>query len=249
MTRLPLAFAAALFALPAMGQGVADMTDAERQAFRAEVREYLLENPEVLMEAISILEDRQAAQAAERDLQMVARFADDLFASGHDLVEGNPDGDITIVEFMDYRCSFCRRAAPEVSALLATDGNIRLVIKELPILGEQSTMAARFALSARYVVDEEAYGILHEALLTMRSDVSEASLVRLADDLGYDGRDILNGMQDPRIDDVIAANYALAQSLQISGTPAFVMGRQLVRGFLPRDAMLDLIAEERAALE
>lgn len=250
MTRpLCLALAAALFALPVSAQGIDDMTDAERQTFRAEIRAYLLENPEVLMEAIAVLEERQAGEAAERDLQLVARYADDLFEAGHDLVEGNPDGDITIVEFMDYRCSFCRRAAPEVNALLEQDGNIRLVVKELPILGAQSTMASRFALATRYTVDEEAYGIMHEALMTMRADVTEASLVRLADDLGYDGTEILAGMEDPRIDEVIEANYALAQAMQISGTPTFVMGRQLVRGFMPSDAMLDLIAEERAALQ
>lgn len=244
-----LALVATVFALPATAQGITDMTDAERQAFRAEVRQYLLENPEVLMEAIAILEERQAGEAAARDLQLVARYAEDLFETGQDLVEGNPDGDITIVEFMDYRCSFCRRAAPEVTALLEADGNIRLVVKELPILGAQSTMASRFALSTRYVVDEEAYGVMHEALMTMRADVSEASLVRLADDLGFDGAAILAGMDDPRIDAVIEANYALAQAMQISGTPTFVMGRQLIRGFMPQDAMADLIAEERAALQ
>ena len=249
MTRLSLGLAALLFLTPpVMAQGIEDMTDAERATFRAEVRAYLLENPEVLMEAIAILEDRQAAEGAARDMQLVARYAEELFAAPHDLIEGNPDGDITIVEFMDYRCSFCRRAAPEVTALLEADGNIRLVVKELPILGAQSTMASRFALSARYAVDEEAYGLLHEALMTMRADVTEASLVRLADDLGYDGMEILAGMEDPRIDDVIEANYALAQAMQISGTPTFVMGRQLVRGFLPEDAMAALIAEERAAL-
>ncbi|MEM6610486.1 MAG: DsbA family protein [Pseudomonadota bacterium] len=247
---LPILAAMSLcLALPAWAQGFDAMTDAERAAFRAEVRAYLLENPEVLMEAIAVLEDREAAATTARDLQLVARYADDLFFADHDLIEGNPDGDITIVEFLDYRCSFCRRAAPEVSALLETDPNIRLVVKELPILGEQSVLAARFALSSRYVIDEAAYSTLHAALISMRADVSEASLQRLADDLGYDGAAILAGMQDPRIDVVIEANYALAQAMQISGTPTFVMGRQLVRGFLPSDAMAALIAEERAALE
>jgi len=249
MYRISLALSAALLALPATAQGIGDMTDAEREVFRSEIREYLLENPEVLMEAIGVLEERQAAEGAARDLQLVARYADELFASPHDLIEGNPDGDVTIVEFMDYRCSFCRRAAPEVAALMEADSNIRLVVKELPILGAQSTMASRFALATRYAVDEEAYAIMHEALMTMRADVTEASLMRLADNLGYDGTAILAAMDDPRIDDVIDANYALAQSMQISGTPTFVMGRQLIRGFLPEAEMARIIDEERAALE
>ena len=247
MTRLTLALAAALFALPVSAQGIEDMTDAERDAFRAEVRDYLMENPEVLMEAIAVLEERQAAEGAARDLQLVARYAEELFETPHDLIEGNPDGDITIVEFMDYRCSFCRRAAPELATLLEADGNIRVIVKELPILGAQSTMASRFALATRYTFDEEAYAIMHDAMMTMRADVTEASLVRLADDLGYDGMEILAGMEDPRIDAVIEANYALAQSMQISGTPTFVMGRQLIRGFVPEAEMARIIGEERTA--
>lgn len=250
MTRLLPALGFALtLALPAFGQGLEDMTDTERQAFRDEVRAYLLDNPEVLMEAIAVLEERQAAEGAARDMQLVARYQDELFNSPFDLIEGNPDGDITIVEFMDYRCSYCRRAAPEVAELLAADGNIRLVVKELPILGEPSTMASRFALSARYALDEAAYASLHAALMSMRADVTEASLVRLADTLGYDGMEILAGMDDPQIDEVLEANYLLAQSMQISGTPTFVMGRQLIRGFMPADAMVELIAEERAAMQ
>lgn len=232
-----------------MAQGLLDMGDEERQAFRAEVRAYLLENPEVLMEAITVLEERQASEGAARDMQLVARYSEELFNAPHDLIEGNPDGDITIVEFLDYRCSFCRRALPEVAALLEDDSNIRLVIKELPILGEQSTMASRFALSARMTEGDEAYSLLHEALMTMRSDVSEASLSRLAVDLGYDGDAILAGMDDPEITAVIEANYALAQALQISGTPTFVLGRQVIRGFVPADQMAQILAEERAALE
>lgn len=249
MTRIVPLILAAMLALPAQAQSIDDMDDAERQAFRAEVRDYLLEHPEVLMEAISVLEERQASEAAARDLQLVARFSDELFAAEHDLIEGNPDGDITIVEFLDYRCSFCRRAAPEVTSLLEEDGNIRLVIKELPILGPESVLASRFALATRYAVDEEAYSIMHEALMVMRADVSEASLVRLANDLGYDGAAIAAQMIDPRIDAVIEANYDLARSLQITGTPTFVLGSQLIRGFLPGSEMAQVIQEERLATQ
>ncbi|MEM9319616.1 MAG: DsbA family protein [Pseudomonadota bacterium] len=236
-------------AAPLAAQDLEEMIEAERDAFRAEIRAYLLENPEVLMEAIAILEEREEMAATARDMQLVARHASALFEAEHDLIEGNPDGDITIVEFLDYRCGFCRRAAPEMAELLEADGNIRLVVKELPILGEQSVLASRFALSSRYVEGEEAYADLHAALLAMRADVSVTALRRLADNLGYDGDAILDGMEDPRIDAVIDANYALARNLQISGTPTFVMSGQVVRGFVDADAMAALVAAERAAIE
>lgn len=249
MTRLLPAALCASLTLPAFGDGLEDMTEAERTAFRAEVRAYLLENPEVLMEAIAVLEDRQATEETTRDQALVTQYRDEIFASPFDLVLGNPQGDVTIVEFLDYRCGYCRRAAPEVNALLEADGNVRLVIKELPILGEASTLAARFALSARYTVDEAAYLAVHDGLMTMRSDVTERSLQRLGEELGYDGDAILAGMTDPRVTEVIETNYALAQAMQVNGTPTFVLGRQLVRGFLPGAAMAELIAEERAQSE
>ncbi|WJY21112.1 DsbA family protein [Fontisubflavum oceani] len=232
---------------PALAVDLDALSDTERDAFRAEVRAYLLENPEVLMEAIAVLEQRQAEAEAMQDLDLVAANADALFNSDTAWEGGNPEGDIVLVEFLDYRCGFCRRAFPEVEQLIETDGNIRLVIKEFPILGEQSTLASRFALSTRIIEGDDAYKDIHDALMVMRADVSEESLSRLADELGFDGDAILAGMSDPEIDRVLEANYALAQRLQISGTPSFVMGDQLLRGYLPYDAMAGIAEELRAA--
>lgn len=241
------AAAFALTTLPAVATDLDDMTDAERDAFRAEVRAYLLENPEVLMEAIAVLEARQADQEAIRDEQIVASNADALFASPLDWIGGNPDGDITVVEFIDYRCGFCRRAAPEIAELLEIDGNIRLVVKEFPILGEQSTLATRFALSTRIVAGDEAYEAVHHALISMRADMTEDNLARMALNLGLDGEAILDGLDNPQIDMVIDTNYALAQAMQITGTPTFVFGDQLVRGFIEVDQMTALVGQAREA--
>ena len=134
-----------------------EMTNAEREAFRAEVRAYLLENPEVIMEAVGILEAREQQARINADLEMARANQDALFNDPTSFVGGNPDGDITIVEFMDYRCGFCKRAFPEVQALLENDGNIRYVIKELPILGEQSVLASRFAIATKQIAGDEAY--------------------------------------------------------------------------------------------
>lgn len=240
------AFAACLAALPASAFDLGAMTNDERAAFRAEIRAYLLDNPEVLMEAIGVLEDRQAAAQAADDVALVRANAEALFDDANSWVTGNPEGDITIVEFVDYRCGYCRKAHPEVQELVATDGNIRLVIKEFPILGEQSDLSSRFAIATRLVAGDEAYGQAHEELITMRGNATADSLRRLADQLGLDADAIFAKMEGPEVDQVIIANRALAKRLQISGTPTFVVQDQLLRGYLPLENMRELVSETRA---
>lgn len=241
-----LVFAAALTTAPLAADGIADMSDAERATFRAEIRDYLLEHPEVLLEAIAVLEERQAQAETVQDQAMVLANAEALFDSQFDWEGGNPDGDIVLVEFMDYRCGYCRRAQPDVERLISSDGNIRYIVKEFPILGDESVMASRFAISTRQNIDDDAYELVHVALMQMRGDVTEDSLRRLAEGLDLDADVILAGMNAPEVDQVIAANHALAGVLQISGTPTFVMNDQLLRGYLPYEGMAALAAEIRS---
>lgn len=222
-----------------------NMTDAQRDAFGAQVREYLLENPEVIMEAVQVLEARQAQAQAQGDLDLVAANTDALFNDGYSWVGGNPDGDVTIVEFFDYRCGFCRRAHPEVKQLLEIDGNIRYIAKEFPILGENSMISSRFAIAVRKVAGDDAYAAANEALIALNSDMDEPVLRRLATSLDLDADAVLDAMDDEDITQQIAETRALAQALQINGTPSFVMGTQMIRGYLPLDAMQEVIAEER----
>jgi len=238
---------AGLMASPAAADLI-DMDEAERDAFRAEVRAYLLENPEVLMEAIGVLEERQAAADAERDVMSIAANEDALFNSAFDWVGGNPDGDIVVVEFFDYRCGFCRRAHPEVADLIELDGNIRYIAKEFPILGEQSVLASRFAIATRIVAGDEAYAEMSDALMVMRGDVTEASLAATANEIGLDPTPILAAMEDPLVSQTISYNRDLAQRLQISGTPSFVFGDQLVRGYVPIDGMLEIVDAVRSEM-
>ena len=228
-------------ALPAQ----AEMTDAERADFRAEVRAYLLDNPEVLMEAIGVLEDRQAAAEAAGDEQLLIDNAEALFNDGHSWIGGNPDGDITVVEFMDYRCGFCKRAHPEVAELLARDGNIRLIVKEFPILGDDSVNASRFAIAAKRVAGDAGYEAVHNALMVMRGDMTADNLRDLAQDQGLDGDAIIAEMSNPEINQIIQANRALGQRLNINGTPSFVFGDQMVRGYVPLEGIEGIIASLR----
>lgn len=232
-------------AMPAGALDLEAMTPAESDAFGEAVRSYLLENPEVLMEVIGILEIREAEQAAMAEQDMVGANAEELFNDGHSFVGGNPEGDVTLVEFIDYRCSFCRRAHPEVAELLSSDGNIRKIIKEFPILGDESVEASRFAISTLQTQGPEAYARVNDALIERRGDFSRRGLERLARELDLDADVILAGMDSDAVSDVIAKNRALAQRLQISGTPTFVVGNQMVRGYVPLAGMRQAVADAR----
>lgn len=231
---------------PAQALDLNAMSEAEKAEFGAQVREYLLENPDVIVEAITILEQRSAAAEAQADQELVASNSDELFNDGYSWVGGNPDGDITLVEFMDYRCGYCRRAVSEVASLLAEDGNIRLVIKEFPILGEASVMSSRFAVATKHVAGDDAYKQVHDALLEFSGEPSEVTLRRISDGLGLDSDAIIAAMDSDQVTQEISQTRALAQRMQISGTPSFVLGNQMLRGFLPADQMQQIADGVRA---
>ncbi len=170
-TLLLAPLAALAFAAQAQAFDISDMSDAERETFRAEIREYLLENPEVLMEAIAVLEQARPSSRSKRPRPRGGQRRCPL-DDGYSWVGGNPEGDVTLVEFMDYRCSFCRRAHPEVQELCG-DGNIRYIVKEYPILGDESVAASRFAIAVKNVEGEDAYKTVHDELITIRGTMNE----------------------------------------------------------------------------
>jgi protein-disulfide isomerase len=242
---LPLALVAAL-AAPAQAGDVTEMTDGERAAFRAEVRAYLLENPEVLAEAIEVLNQREAAAAAESDAALVQAHAEALFNDPASWVGGNPEGDITVVEFTDYRCGYCRKAHAEIAELVESDGQIRFIVKEFPILGEASLISARFAIAVLRLGGDAAYAQAHDALIALRGEPTPDALARLAADLGLDADTVLAEMDSPEVTAVITANHDLGTRLGINGTPTFVVNGAMLRGYVPLDGMRQIVAEERA---
>jgi len=251
--RLPTILSTALLALalPLTAQaqsaaGASGMTDAEREALHGEIRAYILENPEVILEAIQIIESRREEAAETEDRQRVALFSEVLFNDQYSYVGGNPDGDITIVEFSDYRCGFCKRAHPIVERLLETDPNLRLVIKEFPILGEDSVAAGRMAMAA-HDLDAALYPALNDALMTHEGDLTEATSYRIASDVGYDIPTLKARAQSDEIGERLGQTYELAQNLGLQGTPSFVIGGEIVRGFLQIEDMREIIAEQRNA--
>ena len=221
------------------------MTDAERAAFGEEVRAYLMRNPQVIMEAVQQLEQQQQAQQAQADQSLVQVNAEALFNDGYSWVGGNPDGDIVLVEFLDYRCGYCRKAHSEVAQLLESDGDIKLIVKEFPILGEASVLSSRFAVAVRQIAGDEAYKQAHEALIAFTQDVNETTLRRLSNSLGLDTDAVMDRMNSDEVTAEIAETRALAQRLQISGTPTFVLQDELLRGYLPLDQMQAIVDAKR----
>lgn len=232
-------------ALPASATDIDAMTDGEREAFRAEVRAYLLDNPEVLMEAIAVLEERRTQDAAQAEVAMIENFGEEIFNDGYSYVGGNPDGDITVVEFLDYQCSFCKRAFPAVEELIASDGNIRFIVKEFPILGDASVLGSRYAIAVKNLYGDDAYKTIHDELMLLRGGLTPQTLVRLSEDQIFDHDDIRAEMDNEDITRIIDANRDLAARLQIQGTPSFIMGDTFVRGFLELDQMRQVVASER----
>jgi len=242
---LALALAAATAAPAQDGPDFRAMTPEQRQIFRDEVRAYLLDHPEVLVEAIQELERRQSVARSASDADLLAANRAALFDDGHSFVGGNPEGDITLIEFLDYRCSFCRRAHPEIANLLAGDGNIRWIVKEFPILGADSTLSSRFAIAVLQTAGAAAYAEVHDRLMTLRAQVTPEALARIAAEAGADADAVLARMDAPEVSAVIAANHALAQRLGINGTPTFVLEDSFLRGYVPLDTMQALVAEAR----
>lgn len=205
------------------------------------VREYLMREPEIIYQALEELQRRQADAAAERQRTAVAANRARLFDQPIDPVAGNPDGNVTVVEFFDYQCQYCRRVVPSLQALLKEDQKLKLVFKEFPILGEASVTAARAALAARA---QDHYLPFHLALMSAR-DLSLDGIMALAESVGLDTARLASDMQSPEIEAQIQANYALAHELGIEGTPAFVIGDELIPGAVEKARLAQLIEEAR----
>ena len=236
---------AAVLGTPAAALDLSAMSAADKAAFGEAVKTYLMENPEVLVEAINKLEERQQAAQADNDKVLVQSNAEDIFNFAGDWVGGNPEGDVTMVEFIDYKCTYCKKAYEVVDEVLKKDGKIRFVVKEFPILSEQSVLAARFAVATRQVAGDAAYEKVHDALMAVRGDITLESLQRLAEAQKIDAKAVLARMNTEAVTAVLRTNAQLAERMAIAGTPAFVVGGQLLRGYAPAEVMAQIVADER----
>ncbi|MEC9433501.1 MAG: DsbA family protein [Pseudomonadota bacterium] len=223
-----------------------DLAPEDRAALRAEIRAYLLDNPEVIMEAIQVLEERRRDAAESEGRDLIARNAAAIFDDGYSHVAGNPQGDVTVVEFLDYNCGYCKKAHDDVRKLVETDPGLRYVVKEFPILGPSSVTAARAALAARAQDDGKRYMAFNDALMNHRGGLSDEDVWALAGEAGLDIAQLKTDAEDEDIRRAIEATYSLAKVLKIEGTPTFVIGDTIVRGYVPLDRLRETVADTRA---
>lgn len=246
---MPIAFRAAAFVFamllfPAMALADDSFTDKQRTEIGQVVRQYLLDNPEILLEVSKELESRQKADEDKKREGALVANADAIFKSPNDLVAGNPKGDVTMVEFFDYNCGWCKKGLPEVLSLVDSDKNLRLVMKEFPIFGGDSDYAAQAALASKA---QGKYWEFHIALLSHDGKLTRESIDEIATAQGLDLAKLKADMQSPEIAGIIAANQKLAQELNITGTPAFIIDKTVVPGYLPVDGLMAAINDVRSS--
>ena len=220
--------------------------DLPVDAIRQIVRDYLLEHPELLVEVQQALRVKQEAEQEEQTRQAIELLHDKIFADPEAPVAGNPEGAVALVEFFDYRCGYCRRVKPTLETLLAENDDVRVVFKEFPILGPESTLAARAALASRA---QGLYEPFHWALMGADGSFDLDHILTVARSVGLDDERLLRDMEDPALDALIEQNAVLASDLGIRGTPAFVIGDRMIRGALPLERFRTAIADARQALQ
>ena len=247
---LAVAAATALLALgPAAiaddGKSANGFNESQKKEIRKLVRDYLLKHPEILIEAMAEYRRRQREKQllAARAAIKANRHA--LLRDKDSVVAGNPKGDITIVEFFDYRCGFCKRVKAHLDIVVKNDPNVRVVYKEFPILGPASTYASRAAIASRKQGDDK-YRAFHDALMAAR-EVNPASVLAIAKQVGLDTAKLTKDMRDPKVGEIIRRNHELAEKLGIRGTPAFVIGDEMVPGAIGAAQFATKLAQARAA--
>ncbi len=240
-----LMLAGILGLLPVLTNAGAPTTPADpafQQAVEQVVEQYLRTHPEVIEQSLRILQGKRQAEERERSRQVIATKQSELLNDPTSPVSGNLNGDITVVEFFDYRCGYCKRVAGTVTQLQQDDPNVRVVYKDYPILGEASELASRAALASKVQGKHLAF---HEALLASEEELNQETIIVLANTVGLDTEKLQIDMEAPSIQTTIERNRALARELGINGTPGFIVGTELAPGALELKDLKNLIRQVR----
>ncbi len=214
----------------------------DKTVFGKSIRDYLLANPEVLVEAMQELERKQDGQRDAVAQKGVQENQAELYRDADSPVGGNPNGDVVIVEFNDYQCPYCKRTHLVMKSVVGADGKVKVIYKDLPILGEASKIAAVAALAA---VKQDKHLALHNALMEFTGKLDRDKILEVAGSVGIDVAQLQKDMEDPKLKQIIDRNLALASALGIRGTPAFVIGKQFVPGAVDAAALKQFIADAR----
>jgi protein-disulfide isomerase len=205
----------------------------------ATIERYIRTHPEVIVQSLQAMEAKREAEQKEHQKAALATKQNELLHDPSSPVSGNPKGEITLIEFYDYRCGFCKKAAQAVTELQKEDSRVRVVYKDFPILGEPSVLAAKAALASQAQGKHQAF---HEALLASQGDMTKEKILKIAAGVGLNAKRLESDMVNPKWQAVIEKNRALARELGISGTPGFIVGNELVAGWLDLKGLKELIA-------
>jgi len=227
--------------LTVLPQGATAQQQPDRQAIESIIREYLLANPQLLVEMQEVLETRQKDLVAAKQKKALEENRDAIFASANDIIFGDPDAKITVVEFFDYNCGFCQRAMADMTRLLETNKDIRFVLKEFPVLGEPSVNAHKASLAFAKQLPEK-LPAFHMELLGLEGRKDGERAVQLAVAMGANEARLREDMEKPGIVDIIRETYNIADDLGISGTPSYVIGNEVVFGAVGYDQLASIIA-------
>ena len=234
-----LAFAAGLvLALGSFSASAQTISGAQRGEIEKIIHDYLLKNPEVLQEAIAELEKKQAADDASKHEAAVKDNADAIFNSPRQVVAGNPQGDVTFVEFFDYNCGYCKRAMSDMFDLIKGDSKLKVVLKEFPVLGPGSVEAARVAVAARMQdKTSKKYMEFHQKLLGGRGQADKARAMAVAKEIGLDMARLEKDLKSDEVTATLQESAKLAEALGLNGTPSYVIGNDVVIGAVGLDAL------------
>jgi protein-disulfide isomerase len=236
---LVLGVASTILAVGAVG--AADEPKLTQQDIEKIVHDYLLREPEVLAEALRRLQQRQSASSAQKAKQAIRENQQALLSDQTSPIEGNAQGQVTIVEFFDYRCVHCRRVASTLDSLVRSNTSVRLVYKNFPVLGEPSVLAARAAVAAQ---QQGGWAKLHRAMLAHEGEFTTDSLAALGSSVGLDADKLKVDMWSPATDKALQANLALAAALGLDATPSFVIGDRVFRGAPSAETLQAIVDEE-----
>lgn len=240
--------AIALIGLPLVGLSQSAMTAealsrSQRQQFEQVIRDYLLEHPELIAEALERLEAKRQAETEDRNRQLIAALQPELFRSPYDHV-ANPDGRIPVVEFFDYQCGYCKRVRPAIERLRTEQADVRLIYKEFPILGPASVFAAKAAIASRRQGGDK-YVALHNALLALKGGLDQETVFMAAREVGLDVERLKQDMEAPEVEQAIEFNRGLAQQMNVRGTPTIIVGQTLLPGAVPYERLAQAVQEAR----
>ena len=216
-------------------QSVNNFNIEQKNEIKKMIRNYILEYPEIIPEAVEVLRSRQ-------NISRIKDSQNLLYNDGYSFVAGNKNGDVTLVEFYDYNCGYCKQVPDVLARLIEEDKNLKVIFKELPILAETSQFASVAAMAS---MQQGKFSKFHSAMLKNKRALTEDLILKIATDSGIDEAQLLIDMEDPKIEENIMKTKYLVQNIGISGTPGFVIGNQIIPGFIPYEKLKAIITKER----